>query len=113
MTTSRSTPHRLSDQDLEMLAVVANKRDYPKWGWNPIKTSVDFEHILTNASKVGFYIDLSFRPQGRISVKVKYPTNEFFSNAETAETYKTYVCRTILNILNDLPNKQLEAFLNE
>ena len=113
MSSSRSTPRHLSDQDLVMLSVVANKRSYPKWGWNPIQSSVDFEHILTNAPIAGFDVELSFRPQGRISVKVTHPTNEFFSNAETAETYKTYVCRTILNILNDLPNKQLEAFLNE
>jgi hypothetical protein len=113
MFSSRSVPYHLSHDELDMLSKVANKPGYPAWGWNPALGCISFEHLVIGASRRGFAIEVVFRDKGRISVKVAFRSNEFFSNAETETTYKNYVSRSMLNILNDLPNKQLEAFLNE
>jgi hypothetical protein len=110
MQTFRSNPRDLSDNEKKILTCLVPKLNDIFSFCDPSIECRAFEQLLAGAMIRGFKFDLKFDNE-KVKVKVIHGRAKYFSNAETIETYKPYVCRTLANILNDMPSKRLEEFL--
>lgn len=113
MTTFRSKPCDLTDNEKEILTrLVPKLEDVANCShfYDPSVECFAFEQLLAGATTRGFEFDLKF-DNDKVKVKVIHGRAKYFSNSETIESYKPYVCRTLINILNDMSTKRLEEFL--
>jgi predicted phosphodiesterase len=111
MATFRSDPRHLNDSEKEKLSRIVPKAiQYVFSTCDPSVECRAFEQLLAGAMIRGFKFELKF-DNDKVKVKVIHGRAEYFSNSETIESYKPYVCRTLINILNDMPAKRLEEFL--